>query len=347
MDLNENIIDKYTIINKQFTLYTDLTNDEAAIFKKIKRTTKTKIHKATKEGVRFNYYTSKELKNNDKLLELFKSCYENMFKSKGIHKEFNMDLIKSYIDKNLCLVTTASIGDKILVYHLFFIDKYHARHLYSCSEFRTDTENKNLIGRANNFLLWNDICYLKKIGIKVYDWGGISDFDNPNGIDQFKMNFRGNRKTYYNLIRGVSLRGKFVIRLLKIRKYVKQVVSRKSITSHGKYIFRLDDICENMNWENFDKIKQIFIENDVKPIIGVIPNNQDKELKSYPKCSGDFWKEVKELQDEKGWTVALHGYNHVYDTCDSGILGINNRSEFAGLSKEVQNEKIKDGIEIL
>lgn len=114
----------------------------------------------------------------------------------------------------------------------------------------------------------------------------------------------------------------------------------------AKYIFRLDDICKNMNWDNYSRVKSILLENNVKPIIGVIPNNKDKEFLKYPKCNYDFWDEINKLQNLEGWSIALHGYTHVYESEDSGILRINNRSEFAGLSKEKQNKKIKKGIQV-
>lgn len=114
----------------------------------------------------------------------------------------------------------------------------------------------------------------------------------------------------------------------------------------AKYIFRLDDICENMNWDNYHRVKSILLENNVKPIIGVIPNNKDIEFLKYPKCDFDFWNEIRNLQNNENWSIALHGYTHVYESKDSGILKINNRSEFAGLSKDEQNEKIMKGIQI-
>ncbi len=114
----------------------------------------------------------------------------------------------------------------------------------------------------------------------------------------------------------------------------------------AKYIIRLDDICENMNWDNFFKLKSIFLNYDIKPLLGVIPSNSDVELLKYPKYDLDFWSEIKNLKEKKGWSIALHGYNHVFETKNSGILKINFRSEFAGLPKEKQNEKISKGREI-
>lgn len=114
----------------------------------------------------------------------------------------------------------------------------------------------------------------------------------------------------------------------------------------AKYIFRLDDISENMNWDNFFCLEKIFDKYRIKPVIGVIPKNEDEELLKYPKCEFDFWEKIRELQNKKGWSVALHGYNHKYLTNDAGILNINNRSEFAGVPYKIQNKKIATGKEI-
>lgn len=117
------------------------------------------------------------------------------------------------------------------------------------------------------------------------------------------------------------------------------------------YIFRLDDISWDMNYENFCRIRDLFIKYDICPIVGVIPNNEDQELKAqvgkYRLSREEFWREIYNLQHNHGWAVALHGYNHVYVTDDSGIFGINKRSEFAGLPLSDQIEKISAGKEIL
>lgn len=110
-----------------------------------------------------------------------------------------------------------------------------------------------------------------------------------------------------------------------------------------RHIFRLDDICETMNWDIFFMLKDVFIKNNVKPIIGVIPNNEDETLEKYPFCKFDFWEEIRTLQNIHGWSIALHGYDHRYLTTESGIFGINKKSEFAGLTKEAQCKKIKMG----
>lgn len=108
---------------------------------------------------------------------------------------------------------------------------------------------------------------------------------------------------------------------------------------------RLDDITPTMNWENFLKIKEIFDEYDIKPLIGIVPDNQDPKLNIEP-ARDDFWEFMQRLQYED-WSIAQHGYQHVYETKDSGLLGINDFSEFAGVPYEDQFEKLRLGQEIL
>jgi hypothetical protein len=119
----------------------------------------------------------------------------------------------------------------------------------------------------------------------------------------------------------------------------------------AKYLFRLDDISWDMDLEKFNKVETIFKKYNVRPLIGVIPNNKDKSLKSFSKDliinQNDFWNKILILQNQFDWAIALHGYDHVYTTKNSGILGINKRSEFAGLSEEIQHKKISMGKDIL
>lgn len=111
------------------------------------------------------------------------------------------------------------------------------------------------------------------------------------------------------------------------------------------YLIRLDDASEYMDIEKWNKIEEILDKYEIKPIVGVIPNNQDKELVSKYKKDLEFWNKAKVWQSKK-WAIALHGYNHVCETNNGGINPVNMRSEFAGVELEDQKKKIRDGIEI-
>ena len=113
----------------------------------------------------------------------------------------------------------------------------------------------------------------------------------------------------------------------------------------NKILLRFDDICPTMNWEQWDRAKQLMDEKGVIALLGVIPDCQDPDL-NIDKPREDFWDYIKELQ-RQGFTIAMHGYHHVFDIQASGIVTPKKHSEFAGHPYEIQYEKIKKGKAIL
>ncbi|MBI4919697.1 DUF2334 domain-containing protein [Candidatus Azambacteria bacterium] len=113
----------------------------------------------------------------------------------------------------------------------------------------------------------------------------------------------------------------------------------------NKFFFRLDDIAPNMNWENFNRLILIFDKYNVKPLLGVIPDNQDEELLKYPN-NPDFWQIIAGLIN-KDYSMAQHGYQHIYKTQDGGVLNISKRGELAGLDFEIQKRMIGEGKNML
>lgn len=112
----------------------------------------------------------------------------------------------------------------------------------------------------------------------------------------------------------------------------------------SKYILRLDDAAPCANWENWERMELLLDQYGITPLVGVIPNCRDKQINRFEKRE-DFWELVQKWS-EKGWTVAMHGYDHVYVTCEGGVNPVNLKSEFAGLSLNAQKEKIRKGIAI-
>ena len=113
-----------------------------------------------------------------------------------------------------------------------------------------------------------------------------------------------------------------------------------------KILIRFDDIAENMNWHLMSRCEKLFDKLDIKPVMGVIPDNKDKDLLIYPKKE-NFWNVVKNWQS-KGWEIAMHGYNHIYDkdTEKKDFFKYGGKSEFFGHTLINQSNKIKKGLEI-
>ena len=111
------------------------------------------------------------------------------------------------------------------------------------------------------------------------------------------------------------------------------------------YIIRLDDASELMDEKKWNRVEEILDKYNVKPIVGIIPKNEDPMFNKYKK-NKDFWSRARKWQ-QKGWIIALHGYEHRYVTKNAGINPVHKRSEFAGLNINIQREKIKKGYLIL
>lgn len=116
-----------------------------------------------------------------------------------------------------------------------------------------------------------------------------------------------------------------------------------------KIAVRLDDITPDMDWDKFLKFKEILEKYQIKPLIGVVPDNKDDNLIKKPKSNqapADFWGYIKELRKE-GWVIAMHGYQHIYTTSKSGMFPLNNFSELAGISYEKQKQMLGAGKAVL
>lgn len=112
-----------------------------------------------------------------------------------------------------------------------------------------------------------------------------------------------------------------------------------------QYLLRLDDASDHMDVEKWKRMEELLDRHGVKPIFGIIPENRDPSMTSYP-CNPTFWTLVHSWM-EKGWEPALHGCYHTYVTEDGGINPMHSRSEFAGLPLPEQKEKISHAFRVL
>ena len=121
----------------------------------------------------------------------------------------------------------------------------------------------------------------------------------------------------------------------------------KHLKENTGLLLRFDDVCENMNWELMDKCEILFDRFAIKPLIGVIPNNHDRELLKFPK-KNNFWEIINKWQS-KGWEISMHGYKHVYDkeTYKNDFFSYGGKSEFYGHTLEEQSYRIENGLNIL
>lgn len=196
-------------VSPQDTLISDLSQSEEELWSATAKSVRNEINRGKREEVQIQIFRADEI--TEHLLNGFAKMYQEMYQEKGMpHQFLNITDLKIYAENDALVVTTASINENIVVYHSYIKDDIHSRSLHSCSEFRVqDNATRRAIGRANKYLHWSDLLCLKEMGVQEYDWGGISSYDNPNGIDEFKMSFGGVHRRYYNLSCACSPLAKF------------------------------------------------------------------------------------------------------------------------------------------
>ncbi len=206
--------------NLQNSLVTDLTSDDEKIFSEFSSTVRNEINRSIKENVRYEMYLSDKILSDDTVLKNFSLMYKEMYKEKGLNRKLDTNELSAYAEKGDLMISAVFIDEKPVIYHSYIYSEKNARLLHSCSEFRNeDKAMKNSIGRANKYLHWKDMKSLKSIGIENYDWGGVSSFSEPNGIDKFKISFGGKPCTYYNVLCLRTFRAKV---LFAIKKFLRK-----------------------------------------------------------------------------------------------------------------------------
>ena len=106
----------------------------------------------------------------------------------------------------------------------------------------------------------------------------------------------------------------------------------EKINSSQLVVFRMDDVGEPRNFEAYEKINSIFIEQTVPVNWLVIPMRFENNLTQQQK---DYLVETY----DSGWVYVIqHGYWHETEL---------NNTEFKGLSYDIQYSQIKKGKQIL
>lgn len=120
---------------------------------------------------------------------------------------------------------------------------------------------------------------------------------------------------------------------------------KKSFSKNTGLLIRFDDITENMKWDLMKKCENLLDKYKIKPLLGVIPINKDREFLKYKKNS-NFWNQVRKWH-AKGWEISMHGCYHLYskDTKNKDYFGYGGKSEFYGHKYLDQKKLIKTGLE--
>ncbi len=219
-DLDKAPVKSYSKI--QYSLLNDLLLSEEELLEKVKKNCKYEIRRAEKEGALTHIYQEIQEFETNEVLSKFQKVYNEMFRAKDLNYSFNMALSLAAVSAKQLVVTTNILAadPNCVVYHAYLVDGTSAVLMYSASPLWEDgdKEKANAIGRLNKHLHWKDMLWFKGNGYSRYEWGGISNPNEPNGIDRFKSEFGGEVVCYVNYLIPCSIFGKIYVNLVKKRK---------------------------------------------------------------------------------------------------------------------------------
>ena len=115
---------------------------------------------------------------------------------------------------------------------------------------------------------------------------------------------------------------------------VGQQRAARSTGPRARFLVRFDDVCATSNWTVWDLVEEVLVDLGMAPIVAVTPDNRSDRLVAGP-ADPRFWERVRRWQG-LGWTIAMHGYQHVMTSADRGLVGLRARSEWAGVPEDVQ-----------
>lgn len=113
----------------------------------------------------------------------------------------------------------------------------------------------------------------------------------------------------------------------------------------AQYLLRFDDLCPTMARTRWQRFLPLIVEFGLRPILAVIPDNQDPELNLSPPDPA-FWEKMRAME-QAGAIIGLHGYRHLCASKGRSLLGLHRHSEFAGVPEPTQRQWIREGLGIL
>jgi hypothetical protein len=193
------------------TSLVQLSEDEDEIFGKINRTFRSHIRRAEKQGIVFEASSG----SNRSVLSAYLDT-QRIWSSKKGRSPITRLRAEAILSNENSFLTFACHDGVPIVYHLYVGDESRVRMVTSHNAENVDSK---LIGLANKFLHFQGMMHYKKLGIGIYDFGGVDEVGTP-GIAKFKLSFGGSDEFSFNfsIERALYKTVKTVSRMFRRRK---------------------------------------------------------------------------------------------------------------------------------
>lgn len=113
----------------------------------------------------------------------------------------------------------------------------------------------------------------------------------------------------------------------------------------ARYLLRVDDLCPTVKREPWLRLAALIDELGLQPILAVVPDNRDPELR-VSEHDESFWERMCAME-QAGAAIALHGYQHRAGSRARSLVPLHRESEFAGVSALTQRTWIRSGLLLL
>ncbi|MFT3680274.1 MAG: hypothetical protein QM791_08360 [Ferruginibacter sp.] len=166
------------------TIEIDLEQDEETLFNNVSKQIRQQYRISETEGIKTHF---------SKDIDTFVDFFNDFAKKRGTFTTSRERLLELGDSLELCF---AQKDDQVLVAHTYLVDKEAGivRHHHSATTRLDENIDKNLIGRANKYMLVKNILHYKSQGFKIFDMGGYAantTDEGLQGINRFKMMFGG------------------------------------------------------------------------------------------------------------------------------------------------------------
>lgn len=202
------------------TILIDLQDEEETLMQNMRKSTRQDIKRAQRNtDMEYEYVRFPETDQ----LQLFCSHYDAFAAEKRISPADACYLEEARQKGILSLLYVKDHMGQILCGAADFILSERCYGAYAFNTFRVHDDKKTL-GQANKLLYWLSIQHGKHNGCRLFDMAGLAGGvrrGSLEGIDEFKRGFGGRDVVEYDFYKGFTLKGKFLILILKlIRKRV-------------------------------------------------------------------------------------------------------------------------------
>ena len=210
------------------TLVLDLSHTEKELWNKIHKDTRYEVRRGReKDGLTCAAWDG----NDIVMLKQFCSIYAAFAEQKGL-SPLSWDYLKGLAAAGMLdvsWVTTATAEN--LVYHAHVLVANRSRLLHSVSLFRASSDSgfRNLVGRANRLLHWNDMMRFRAAGVRTYDFGGWYDGTDDQDrlrINDFKEGFGGKVERNWNAEVLVSWKARVMVPLVRSLRRMRHFIKR-------------------------------------------------------------------------------------------------------------------------